>query len=147
MKNLRDLLNELNRLAPSICKLVMASKLHAYNNLDELDVDFNDPDEMLLHTELTGIMEKLNYILYTLKYLSLPIVNEGVLVKNTQGRYEMKNERPYHCGSRIEFYDPGENSWAISRVEHNGNDYYVYGWRNLPLSGLKVRYRSQHLLK
>jgi hypothetical protein len=30
--------------------------------------------------------------------------------------------------------------WCSSRVEHNGNDYYMVGC-NKPLEGMKVRYR------
>ena len=33
-------------------------------------------------------------------------------------------------------------SWRSSRVEHDGNDYYIVGYRNVELSGLRVRVRK-----
>ena len=53
----------------------------------------------------------------------------------------------YHCGHTIEFYfydDWDEKwKWRTSRVEHNGERYYIIGNPKIDLNGLRVRHRKR----
>ena len=73
---------------------------------------------------------------------------------NSQGRYETDGGHYYTSGSSIEFLkveeiynsDTGQYEdtpvWTVSRVEHDGTDYYIVTYGNVELSGLKVRVRG-----
>lgn len=143
MKKLECLLNKMNGLSAKIDELNAVSQYLEYDDLSGMDIDYNDPNELLLKTELIGIMEKLNDVRSTLKYLNSPVLSEGQMFLNTQNCYELKgkNGKVYHCGDIIEFKDPFNNCWTVSRIEHNGNDYYIVGYKELSLQCLRVRNR------
>ena len=56
------------------------------------------------------------------------------------------DDRTFSCGSRLEALVRDEDGcpcWVISRIGHNGPDYYLYGHRGIPLDGLQVRERRR----
>lgn len=105
-----------------------------------------DPDELQLLDEYQTVMRHLCDIYYTLLYQQREIIGEGVLSFNAQGYYEDKYHE-YHCGDGIEyyFYDDWDEKykWRTSRIEHNGNRYYIVGNPNIELNGLRVRLRKR----
>ncbi|MCI9292046.1 MAG: DUF5348 domain-containing protein [Erysipelotrichaceae bacterium] len=144
MANLEYLLSKMNGLSAKIDELNSASQYLEYDDLSGMDIDYNDPNELLLKTELIGIMEKLNDVRSTLKYLNSSILSEGQIFLNSQNYYELKGKsgKVYHCGDIIEFKDPDNDCWALSYIGHNGNDYYIIGYQNLSLQCLRARNRK-----
>lgn len=143
MTKLVNLLSKMNGLSTKIDELNSVSQYLEYDDLSGMDIDYNDPNELLLKTELIGIMEKLNDVRSTLKYLNSSILLEGQTFLNSQNYYELKGKdgKVYHCGDIIEFKDPFNDCWTISNIGHNGNDYYIIGYKELSLQCLRVRNR------
>lgn len=108
-----------------------------------------DPDEMFLFNELRDLMEPLYRLHRELLYLLMPCSDTQVLRKYPNGRYgydirPFEDERTFSCGASIEalIYDEdGYPCWVSSRIEHNGTDYYLYGYNDIPLNGLTIRER------
>lgn len=67
------------------------------------------------------------------------IKNTGNLYKNQRGRYEL-NGTELTCGDRIELYVVGK--WVKTRIEHDNNDYYAVGHRDVNLNGIRARIRE-----
>lgn len=105
----------------------------------------NDPDEMFQFNTFIRIGENLKKVIRSFEYMNKPVVAEGMLYKNSAGRYELNDHIYYTSGSGIEFlyeYSDGERVWVTSRVERNGIDYYIVSYPNVQMDGLHVRYRS-----
>ena len=88
-------------------------------------------------------------------YLLRPVAYTDTLTLYSDGRYGTSNGRNYYTsGTLIEFEDtkdtmnaegtPEETPviWTISSVEHNGKDYYIVGYPDVDLNGLRVRVRE-----
>lgn len=83
-----------------------------------------------------------------LEYLKIPCHGEHTLRRLASGRYGYPDENgemhPITCGTVIEAKVPGRNGrmrWARTRVEHDGNDYFLWGHGDIPLDGLTMRQR------
>lgn len=91
-------------------------------------------------------MEKLDDVEDAIRYIAKPVREMGKLRKNASGRYELYSGHDYHCGSVIEaLVSDGRYDvpyWARTRVEHDGVDYYLVGYREVPMQGLTVRVRE-----
>ncbi len=65
------------------------------------------------------------------------------LRKNNYGRYEIDSRTEVHCGDVIEIriHPNGseQGKWEKVQIEHDGNDYYAVGHKELCLQGLWVR--------
>lgn len=113
------------------------------------NIEYKDtPDDRLYGNEIYRILEKLNGIKDRIDYLNKDIRTCGILRKNKQNYYEMVSktgevEKTYHCGDRIEALveDNEIFTWVVSRIEHNGVDYYITGNSEVQLEGLAVRMR------
>lgn len=104
--------------------------------------------------EYRGILYKLDEVQSTLAYYERPIREVSRIYRNETGRYEMDRGHYYTSGNSIEFLrveetynydaDKWEDTpiWTTSRVEHNGQEYYIVGYSGVELSGLKVRVRG-----
>lgn len=108
-----------------------------------------DPDEMFLFNKLSDLMTPLCSLHKELSYLLMPCSDIHILRRYPTGRYgydihPFEEERTFSCGSRVEalIYDKdGNPRWISSRIEHNGTDYYLYGYSDIPLNGLSIRER------
>ena len=92
---------------------------------------------------------------YDLEYLNKSILFEDTLILRPDGRYGTRNNKTYYTsGSGIEFlineevlgedgYFTDKPAWRTSTVEHNGTDYYIVGYKDVDLNGLKVRVRKR----
>ncbi|GGA58944.1 hypothetical protein GCM10007416_35140 [Kroppenstedtia guangzhouensis] len=111
----------------------------------ETSQDALSPEKRFEYEQLLGIGEKLEEALTRWEYLQKPVVAEGFLRKNENGRYEI-GDREFTSGESIEILisDPGfdETVWVKSRVEHNGQDYYLMGYEEVPMDGLMARQRG-----
>ena len=109
-----------------------------------------DPQEMFLYHELDDLMQPLYKLHRELMYLLMPCSDVHVLKKYPNGRYgydirPFEEARTFSCGSPLEalIYDKDSNPrWVSTRIEHNGTDYYLYGYSDIHLNGLSIRERG-----
>lgn len=127
--------------------IVEFSQFDRFDDLSALEIDYNDPEQILLWYELRSVLEQFQNSLDTIEYLEMPIAWTDTLHKNANGRYETEKQE-YRSGYQIEAYiydDYNERyAWIISRVEHDGNDYYIVNYKDVPMEGLKVRKRARN---
>ncbi|MBQ1388626.1 MAG: DUF5348 domain-containing protein [Clostridia bacterium] len=139
IQQLHDRLNDLK-----IEKLLSQSGFDIHNDLYDMECE-SDPDSLMLREELTDVLYHLDIASSILKHLKKKVVGEYTLHKNNNDRYSCAAWE-FTCGNRIEFYDYDDDlekyRWYVSRIEHNGNDYYIVGFRNLSLDGLRIRIRK-----
>lgn len=144
----KELDTMLRKLSIGIKEVVKATRYDKYEDWSCIkDFDkITDPDELQLLDEYQTVMRHLCDIYYTLLYQQREIIGEGVLSFNAQGYYEDKYHE-YHCGDGIEFYfyDDWDEKYKCrtSRIEHNGEHYYIVGNPNIELDGLRVRHRKR----
>lgn len=112
----------------------------------ETSQDSLSPEQRFEYEQLLGIGAKLEEALTRWQYLQKSVVAEGFLRKNENGRYEIDG-REFTSGESIEVLisDPDfdETTWVKSRVEHNGEDYYLVGYEGVPMGGLMARQRGE----
>lgn len=107
----------------------------------EYEVVPKSPDEHMEYDQLIATGNLIADVVERLEYLCRPVSETGVLRKNETGRYEIKGGE-FTSGSRLEaLIHDGEKAWVLSRIEHNGDDYYIYGFPEVQLEGLTVRIR------
>lgn len=149
--NINELMKSLADLNKDMKYLVEKTKFDCYDDLSEMNSDRNNPDDNQLMSELRVVMLHISDASKKINYLQSPIKGEYVLSKNRNGRYECSIHE-FTSGNLIEYYAYDEYDecyrWVISRVEHNGNDYYIVGSQTLTsdrssisLEGLRVRIR------
>ncbi|WP_052350284.1 DUF5348 domain-containing protein [Paenibacillus gorillae] len=136
-----EIKSELGRLLPSMNRLV--DKIATLQNGDWPEYfDRNNPDEMFTLNMFIMMGERMSEVVETLRIMNAPVIAEGKLSKNSSGCYELKKQGyVYTSGYGIEFlrvYDDNVSVWVSSRIEHNGNDYYIVSHPDLKLSGLRV---------
>lgn len=113
----------------------------------EYDADPETDADADLRYEINEHLADLLQDFYDLyEYIHSPVTAEGVLELGDNGRYYISGTDKYFCcGYRIEFYyydnDYERFRWFKSRIEHNDGGYYIYGHRDIGLTGLKVRVR------
>lgn len=155
MVDLKGLSDELKKVKIQIEKVLSIS---GYRNDDDLSAleDFKQiktADQRQQLEEYRDILDKLDDIQYKLVYLEKPIQEVSRIYTNESGRYETDRGYYYTSGSGIEFLrteevynddtDTWESAeiWTTSRVESKDGRYYIVGYPNLEMSGLKVRIR------
>lgn len=142
---IEDLKKDMDRLNGDIKRILKSS---GYAEWAELDVEYDrsNPDDVMLHDELSSMMSSLDEIACTLDYLNRPVKVEGILRKNRNGRYEI-GDRELSSGSPVEalVYDRYDErwEWTSSRIEydHGKGDYYLVSDRDVDLDGLRARIR------
>lgn len=149
MNDLRSVLSAMNSINSSIKSVLKQSTYSEYDDMSGLKINYNDPEQLLLLDELRSVMYKLEDVKHRVDYLSKQVAYTGVLFKNDSGRYELSNGFYYTCGYDIEFlldkdddYNMYESdAWVKTRVEHDGEDYYLFGYKEISMQGLKARAR------
>ena len=125
-------------------------KFSTYTNYDDLSglvgIDFTDGEQLFLWEELRLIADKLADAQERIAYLNRPITETSRLHRGTAGKYRTAKGIFYSCGSSIEALVSDEYHevpyWTRTTVEHNDKDYYLVGYKHLPMKGLTVRVRS-----
>ena len=153
-KQLKELFYDVEELSLSIQQILYRANFEQDCDLD-LVYDKNDAEQLFQADELKQILNKLEEVSRSLKYLKRPVVCEGRLHKNEQDRYEVGNME-LSCGFGFEFlcqdavhsyYDEEQDDWVspsywrYGTLEHNGTDYYITGTCGITLEGLTVRIR------
>ena len=114
-------------------------------DLRGLDADHKDSDQLFQLRELQAIMGKLADISDNIEYLFRPVQEISTLHKDENGEYRTEKGYCYRSGILIEVLlqgDPNEAPcWVQTRVEHDGEDYYLLGHDDIPMEGLRVRVR------
>lgn len=103
-----------------------------------------DPNERQLHDELHKALYQLEGVCSLLAYYDLPVVAEGTLQKNANGRYELDGHE-LTSGREVELllYDPEWDKaphWVRTRIEHDSDYYAVY--QHTSLDGKTARIRQ-----
>ena len=117
------------------------------DDADNLVINREDLDEVFMRDQYQELSYKLNDVLDRLNYLSKPVVEQGHVQRNEQGRYELPSGTYLMSGSTCEilYYsrDTEEDSWIYTTIEHNGDDYYATSLgKSHPLQGMMVRIRG-----
>ena len=146
MADLPAALAEAVKLKQHITQFLKFSTYTDYTDLSGLAIDFADGEQLLLLDELRRITDQLADVQESISYLTRPIAEVSRLRKGTAGKYQTAQGHFYDCRSSIEALVMDEYHdvpyWTRTTVEHNGEDYYLVGYKDLPMDGLTVRIRS-----
>ena len=145
MAKIKAIYESLSKLAEEIGEIEYQARFSEYSCDFKVEFNSDSPDDVQLYRNLHDIIEQLHKAKNTMDYLNNPIKDYTTLHKNCYDRYETEDGREFTCGSSIEYYGYDEyterNAWIESRIEHNGDDYYIVGDRELSLEGLRIRIR------
>lgn len=146
MADTNTILRELVAVKRAIAIVEQITGYEKYGDMGEVEIQ-NEAEDVFLRDEFDRIVNGLDDAKSRIEYLMLPISETGTLFRNSNGRYETEKGNEYTCGCRIEYLSVAEDEyehtkWCRSSVEHDGNDYYIVGERNLSLDGLLVRVRG-----
>ena len=153
-KNIKEIMNEVFELNAKIKQLISHAEYEQYDDLSGLKYDDENPDDLMMLDELKTLFSRLDDISHTINYLNRPIKEEGFLHKNRNGRYEINgHELSSGCGIECLITDDWHFKydedgryvetpfWYASRIEHNGEDYYIVDVYDIEMEGLRVRIR------
>lgn len=155
MADLKALSDEMTKLKKQLETVLYISGFRDYDDLSGLDdyKQIKTADQRQQLEEYRNILYKLDEVQSDLAYFEKPIREVSRIYTNESGRYETDKGYYYTSGSGIEFLrteevynydtDEWENAeiWACSRVESKDGQYYIVGYPDVEMSGLKVRVR------
>ena len=103
--------------------------------------------DSFLREQTENLLESLALFHAEFRYLTSPVSGEYQLTLFPNGRYGFfdGNIHTLSCGKAIEakLHDShGRPCWVKSRVEHDGNDYFLWAYPGIPLAGLTIRERE-----
>lgn len=146
MADLQAALLDAVKLNQHITQFLKFSTYPEYNDLSGLDIDFHDGEQILIWDELRRITNQLADVQEYISYLTRPVIEVSRLRKGTAGKYRTAKGHFYDCRSSIEALVTDEYHevpyWTRTTVEHNGEDYYLVGYKGLSMDDLRVRVRS-----
>ena len=126
MNTIKDLQQELNTINQVLKDILKRSRFNEYSDLSGLEYDSDSPEELLLVDELQDVLYRLDEASNIITYLNKPIRKKGILAKSCNEALVPEEDR---------------HKWISTRIEHDGNDYYLVGYKG-SLSGLLVRERA-----
>lgn len=145
---IQELDEMLRKFKSQIHEIIKKTKFDHCDDLSALK-DFEkiiNPNEIQLVDEYREALCHLINAYWIIDYMSRPVDEESTLFLNSQGNFEC-SFHTFHCGDGIEFlyYDEDYEryKWCSSRVEHDGEKYYIVGYRNVDMNGLRVRNRKR----
>ncbi len=156
MADLKALSDEMAKLKKQLETVLYISGYRDYDDLSGLDdyKKIKTADQRQQLEEYRNILYKLDEVQSDLAYFEKPIREVSRIYTNESGRYETAKGHYYTSGSGIEFlrneevynYDTDKwesaGIWTCSRVESRNGEYYIVGYPDVELSGLKVRVRG-----
>lgn len=114
-------------------------------DLRGLHADRKDSEQLFQLREMQKIMRRLADIGGSIEYLFRPVLETSTLHRDENGEYRTGKGYCYRSGSLIEALlqeDPHEAPcWVQTKVEHDGEDYYLMGYGDISMEGLSVRVR------
>ena len=115
---------------------------------DDADFDPFDPEEMYRLREIEKVLKYLEKAHEGLVWMKKPSRGPYKLHKQENGRYGTRlpdgSLKEFCCGHTVEALlggSCGEIRWVKARIEHNGEDYYLYGHPWEKMEGMMVRER------
>lgn len=156
MADLKALSDEMAKLKKQIEIILSISGYRDYEDLSGLDdyKQIQTADGRQRLEEYRNLLYKLDEAQSALSYYDKSVKEVSRIYTNESGRYETDGGYCFTSGSCIEFLrvedvynsdtDKWEEAeiWTTSRVEHNGQDYYIVGYSDIEMSGLKIRRRG-----
>jgi len=139
---LEELKKEFRELQDRLEILMERSGWEKWEDFDLEDMP-EDAEGKYFIEEGRWMMDKLYAVKQELRYLNKPVTKEGFLHKNERGRYEL-GDYEFTAGGSLEAYVFDEYSeeyrWLHTRIEHDGKDYIIVGYKGSP-EAVKVRIR------
>lgn len=138
-------LEQMTGLKIRIDDILRSSTYDEHADLRGLHVDRKDSDQLFLLKELRSIMRKLAEAGCSIEYISRPVKEVSSLHQNEDGEYVTEQGYRYRSGSLIEVLLQDDSQefpcWVLTKVEHDGEDYYLVGYEDISMEGLNVRVR------
>lgn len=145
MAELSMALVQMKGLKSRIDDILSVTTYDEHADLRGLHADHGDSDQLFQLRELQAIMRKLSDIGGSIEYLFRPVQETSILYKDENGEYRTGKGYCYQSGNLIEaLLQDGSNEipcWVQTKVEHDGEDYYLAGYEDIPMEGLHVRVR------
>lgn len=145
MAGLNMALVQMKGLKFRIDDILSVTTYDEHADLRGLHVDHKDSDQMFQLREMRKIMRKLADIGSSIEYLFRPVREIGILHRDENGEYRTEKGYCYRSGSLIEALLQEDSRempcWVQTKVEHDGEDYYLMGYEDIPMEGLEVRVR------
>ncbi len=145
MAELSMALVQMKGLKCRIDEIFSVTTYDEHADLRGLHVDHKDSDQLFQLRELQKIMRKLADIGSSIEYLFRPVQETSTLHKDENGEYRTEKGYCYRSGSLIEALLQDESNevpcWVQAKVEHDGEDYFLVGYGDIPMEGLRVRVR------
>ena len=145
MAELSMALVQMKGLKSRIDDILSVTTYDEHADLRGLHADHEDSDQLFQLKELRAIMRKLADIGGSIEYLFRPVRENGILRRDENGEYRTEKGYCYRSGSLIEVLlteaDSEKPGWVQTKVEHDGEDYYLVGYDDIPMEGLNVRVR------
>lgn len=143
-----DVFKQLATIDKAAVSLLKAACPHPDEGLPGSVHPLADPAQDRFLREQTGnMLESLTLLHAEFRYLTSPVSREYQLTLFPNGRYGCFDGdiHTLSCGKAIEakLYDShGRPYWVKSRIEHDGNDYFLWAYPGIPLAGLTIRERE-----
>lgn len=145
MADINSIMSQAAELRAAITRLLISSTYHRCGDLSEVSLNPHDSEQLFLRDELEQAMEKLADAADIIRHIGSPVDEISHLHRNSLGKYETAQGHVYRCGSPIEALVSDDRHdvpyWTRTRVEHDGEDYYLVGYRDVSLNGLVIRTR------
>lgn len=110
----------------------------------------DEAEDAFLREQAQELLNSLLWIHSELCYLERPAYGEYTLHQFPGGRYGyFDNDGDRHiftCGKSLEaklHESCGHQRWVRTRIEHDGSDYFLWGYHGISLSGLTIRERGK----
>jgi len=136
--NIEQLRNDAIKLSQLLKRFV-----NDYNKVEEnTDQTALNEDDLYFFTTLYQAADKSDDFVRMIEQMNKPIITEGYLKKNDNGRYEL-NDYELTSGDPLDvwldddYYNSG-GYWLSTRMEHKNGDYYAVGVSS-SLNGVKAR--------
>jgi len=136
-----QIIKDLKRISPTLKALLQAIENVEYGTDYSDDLEAEYTSSMLLK-----IGDNLDAVRRLTIQLTSDVSVEGVLRHNSSKRYQIEGSDEYFTsGSSIEVLlegwgrDRHESAWVYTRVEHNGEDYYLTCDPSICMEGLLAR--------
>lgn len=103
--------------------------------------------DRFLHQRTESLLASLVLFHAEFSYLASPVSGEYQLTLFPDGRYGFSDGdiHTFSCGKPVEakLHDSQGRPYRVkSRIEHDGTDYFLWGYPDIPLAGLTIRERE-----
>ncbi len=139
MAELSMALVQMKGLKCRIDDILYVTTYDEHADLRGLHADHKDSNQMFQLREMRRIMEKLADVGGSIEYLFRPVQETSTLHRDENGEYRTEKGYCYRSGSLIEALLQEDSQeapcWVQTKVEHDGEDYYLMGLKISPWKG------------